>query len=203
LSPIGVGKAFELVGSSRQVAPAQQDNGREPRLGAADVCVESFERYPLTSPHRANRNPQDGRDLAVGSALQVRERDDAAFLSAQLGHATADGVPVQRGRQRLPFSSGRLVCRQIVGEQLPRVAVVSAAAAGIDAKYVVAAGQPGPHGIQPAVVPPRPLGRTIRRLVLESLHTISTVIPTPPIRPTNRSPRAYTTPELGARTGPV
>ena len=179
MPPIAVGSVLEPVGSSDQVAPAQQDDGREPRPRVADISVEPLQRHPQPSPDRADRNSEDGGDLAVGSALQVGERDDLALLGAQLGHAAADGLPVQRRGQRLPVSSRRLASRHVVRKQSPRGAVISAAAAGIDAEYVMAAGQPRAHRVQPAVVAPRHFRGSIRPVLLESPHASTTVIPNP------------------------
>ncbi len=76
---------------------------------------------------------------------------------------------------------------------------MSAATAGIDAKYVVAASQPGPHGIQPAVFAQPSLLGSIRPLVLKGPHARTTAIPTPRKRPMTRSLRAYTTPGKTSR----
>jgi hypothetical protein len=57
--------------------------------------------------------------------------------------------------------------------------VMSEATARIDAEYVMAVGQPGPHGIEPARVARGRLGLSVRALVLESPHATVTVIPTP------------------------
>ena len=76
------------------------------------------------------------------------------------------------------------------------MAVMSEAAAGIDAKHVMAVGQPRAHGVQPALVAGRLLVGSLRPLVLKSSHARSTLIPTPPKRATNRSRRAYTRPGL-------
>ena len=92
-------------------------------------------------------------------------------------------------KERLPVSSRRLASRKFVRKQLPGVPVMSAPAAGIDAKYVVAASEPGPHGIEPAVfVQPSLLG-SIRLLVLKGPHARTTAIPTPRKRPMTRKIR--------------
>ena len=57
--------------------------------------------------------------------------------------------------------------------------VMAEAAAGIDAKHVVAVGQPGAHGIQPALLAGRLLFGKLCPLVLKSSHVCSTVIPNP------------------------
>jgi hypothetical protein len=60
----------------------------------ADIGVEALEGCPQTPPDGAHRNAEDGGDLSVGSTFQVGQRDDAALLRAELGHAAADGLPV-------------------------------------------------------------------------------------------------------------
>jgi hypothetical protein len=179
LRPVGGGKAVEPVGLNRQVASAQQDDRRQPGPGAADIRVESLEREPQASPDGADRHPQHGCDLGVGSALQVRERDHAALLGTELGHATANRLPIERRRQCLPLASGGVAGSEIVRQQLLGMALTPQAAAWIDTKYVMSVGQPGAHGVQPPLVAGlRRLG-SVRPLVLESSHEPSTVIPTP------------------------
>jgi hypothetical protein len=161
----------------------------------ADVRIKPLECRPKASPDSADRHPKHGSNLAVGPALQVRQSDDAPLFVAELGHAAANRVPVKRRRQRLPFTGRPLAGSEITGKQLPGVTVVSEATARIDAKYVMAVGQPRPHGIEPALVARRRLNGRVHTLVLESPHATTNVIPTPSKRPNKRPPRAYTTPE--------
>src|SRR6202035_5046370 len=125
------------------------------------------------------RYPQHGRDLAVGTALQVRERDHTPLLGAELGHATANRVAIESRRQCLPLAGGGVAGSEIVCQQLLGMAMTPQATAWIDTKDVMSVGQPGAHGVQPNLVAGQRLSGSVSPLVLKSSHERSTVIPTP------------------------
>ena len=73
--------------------------------------------------------------------------------------------------------------------------MMSLATAGIDAKYVAAAGQPGPHGIQLAVLALQSLLWSFRPLLLKGSHAKTPYQPITQDRSIDPH-RAYTTPEF-------
>ena len=122
------------------VCRREHQERRQPGSGAPDIGVQAFERTPQPAPDGTHRDPEDGRDLAVATALKVGKGDNAPLLRVQLGHAAADGVPVESRSQRLPRPGVGRTRLAIICQQLPCAAVASAPPARIDGKGVHAGG---------------------------------------------------------------